>query len=186
MVVDVGSTNGTLVNGRLVRTHRLRCGDKIAFGAQGGPEVRFDIEDNFRRNGTPHGVSSPVQAPAVRRPPPDLGRAPAPSPAPSQDAAMLAREAQLRIAQARAGSKGQPSGQTMFIMADTFKKVEDVAEGRKRPGDRADHPHLLIGRRARPVIWQQKKQIEHVHRRTAGQADRQDPAGDAIESDPDK
>src|SRR5215468_2032051 len=119
VVVDVGSTNGTLVNGKLVRTHKLRSGDKIAFGAQGGPEVRFDIEEGFHRNGAQLGLSYPAQVPAQRRPPPELKASPAPAP-PSQDAAALAREAQLRIAQARAGSQGQPSGQTMFIMADTF------------------------------------------------------------------
>ena len=169
VVVDVGSTNGTLVNGKLVRTHRLRSGDKIAFGAQGGPEVRFDIEDSFRRNGAQHGAAYPIQTPAPRRPPPELKSPPAPTP--SQDAADLAREAQLRIAQARASSKGQPSGQTMFIMADTFKKVEDVTQrkGRKRTGKIVSVILLLslVGFGALGfVIWQQKQQIEQIlHRK---------------------
>src|SRR5438067_818794 len=47
---------------------------------------------------------------------------------PSADAASLAREAQMKIAQARVMSGGQPSGQTMFIMADTLKKVEQVTQ----------------------------------------------------------
>jgi hypothetical protein len=32
MVVDLGSTNGTLVNGKLAKEHRLKDGDKLAFG----------------------------------------------------------------------------------------------------------------------------------------------------------
>src|SRR2546423_14284760 len=47
VVVDVGSSNGTLLNGKMVRQHRLRSGDKLRFGAQGGPEVRFDIDDSM-------------------------------------------------------------------------------------------------------------------------------------------
>ncbi|HYS11562.1 MAG TPA: transglycosylase SLT domain-containing protein [Myxococcales bacterium] len=175
VVVDVGSTNGTLVNGKLVRTHKLRSGDKIAFGAQGGPEVRFDIEEGFRSNGASYGSAYAVQAAAavapVRRPPPNLRPPPAVAAAPSQDAAELAREAQLRIAQARASSKGQPSGQTMFIMADTFKKVEDVTQrkGRKRTGKIVTVilTLSLVGFGALGfVIWQQKKQIEQIlHRK---------------------
>src|SRR5579859_4217303 len=45
-VVDVGSSNGTLVNGKLVRQQKLRSGDRICFGAQGGPEVKFEIDDS--------------------------------------------------------------------------------------------------------------------------------------------
>jgi soluble lytic murein transglycosylase-like protein len=165
VVVDVGSTNGTLVNGKLVRTHRLRSGDKIAFGAQGGPEVRFDIEDSFRRNGVQHGSGYPIQTPAPRRPPPELKSPPAPPP--SQDAADLAREAQLRIAQARASSKGQPSGQTMFIMADTLKKVEAVTQ--KKSGKKWKKVVLgvvlvaFVGFGAMGfVIWEQKQQIDGI------------------------
>ena len=41
---DLGSTNGTMINGRRVITTELRPGDLIEFGA-GGPLVRFGIED---------------------------------------------------------------------------------------------------------------------------------------------
>src|SRR5258708_20274356 len=44
LVVDTGSSNGTLVNGKLVRQQKLKPGDKIVFGAQGGPEGRFEID----------------------------------------------------------------------------------------------------------------------------------------------
>src|SRR5258708_20997876 len=55
VVVDVGSSNGTLVNGRMVRTQKLRSGDKIVFGAQGGPEAKFEIDDSAVRAKTPSG-----------------------------------------------------------------------------------------------------------------------------------
>src|ERR1700688_3035042 len=45
VVVATASSSGTLVNGKMVKTHKLRSGDKIVFGAQGGPEVRFDIDN---------------------------------------------------------------------------------------------------------------------------------------------
>ena len=40
---DLGSTNGTMINGRRVITTELRHGDLIEFGA-GGPLVRFGVE----------------------------------------------------------------------------------------------------------------------------------------------
>src|ERR1700682_2171058 len=62
LVVDVGSSNGTLVTGKLGRAHGMRWGDKIASGAQGGPEVQFAVEEPFaslRHNGG----SVPLQMP---------------------------------------------------------------------------------------------------------------------------
>ena len=38
----------------------------------------------------------------------------------------------MKIGQARVMSGGQPSGQTMFIMADTLKKVEAVTHQKDR------------------------------------------------------
>ena len=42
---DLGSTNGTMINGRRVITTELKRGDLIEFGA-GGPLVRFGVEDD--------------------------------------------------------------------------------------------------------------------------------------------
>jgi soluble lytic murein transglycosylase-like protein len=158
VLIDVGSTNGTLVNGKLVRTHRLRSGDKIAFGAQGGPEVRFDVEESFR-SPRGNGSSLPLQMPAPPRPQADW--------APNQDAAALASEAQLRISRARARSGGRSSGQTMFIMADTLKKVEAATHRKDRKRTAGIVSAIvflsLIGFGVLGVvIWQQKKQIEQI------------------------
>src|SRR3981081_159695 len=69
-VVDTGSSNGTLVNGKMVKQQKLRSGDKIVFGAQGGPEVRFEIDDTFpgRANGGQRGYGQPMQAPIPQSP----------------------------------------------------------------------------------------------------------------------
>jgi len=185
VVVDVGSTNGTFVNGRLVRAHALRSGDKIVFGAQGGPEVRFDVEEGFGNLRT-NGIAEPLQMPIARKPPPAI-------PPPTQSATTLAREAQVRISQARARSGGRPSGQTMFIMADTLRKVEAVTHRR----DRKKTAGIVLTIVALSlagfvalgfVIQQQKKHIEQILHKKDGldkqiariQLDMQ------ITSDPDK
>jgi len=40
MLVDLGSTNGTLVNGKLAREHEVADGDKLTFGTS---ELRFEL-----------------------------------------------------------------------------------------------------------------------------------------------
>jgi serine protease Do len=59
---DLGSTNGTMVNGRRVVTGEVRHDDMIEFGA-GGPLVRFQITgdgavDDARKAASPAGVKS--------------------------------------------------------------------------------------------------------------------------------
>ena len=172
VVVDTGSSNGTLVNGKMVKTQKLRSGDKIVFGAQGGPEVRFDVDNTGKfapvppmpGNGAPRQMGYGQPAPQVA-----YGAAPPGHKElqPSQDAAMLAREAQAKIAQARVMSGGQPSGQTMFIMADTLKKVEAVTQ--KKSGKKWKKVVLSVVLVAFAgfgamgfVIWQQQQQIEKI------------------------
>jgi soluble lytic murein transglycosylase-like protein len=161
-VVDVGSSNGTLVNGKLVRQQKLRSGDRIAFGQQGGPEVKFEIDDSDVFS--PPGGSGRTYAPT-----PMQGYAPQAmaKPAASADSAGLAQEAQQKIAQARVMSGGQPSGQTMFIMADTLQKVEQVTQ--KKSGRKWKKVVLgvvltaFVGFGAMGfVIWEQKQQIDGI------------------------
>lgn len=129
VVVDVGSSNGTLVNGRMVKSQKLRPGDTIVFGAQGGPEAKFEIDE------------SAVDA--------------------------LAKQAQQKIAQARALSGGKPSGQTLFIMADTLQQVEAVTQ--KKSGKKWKKVVLAVVLAALCgfgalgfVIWEQKQQLEKL------------------------
>ena len=197
-LVDVGSSNGTLVNGKMIRQQKLRSGDKLVFGAQGGPEVKFEIDENLpARNGSA-GFARPLQqpVPGFGQPPlaPGFGGAPRPGGrAPDQDNAALAKEAQQKIAQARVMSGGQPSGQTMFIMADTLQKVEATT---KKNSGKAWRKVVLgvvvvafVGFGALGfVIWQQKQEIEGIQQKKAS-ADKQIQKIQLemqIENDPDR
>lgn len=42
LLVDLGSTNGTLVNGKLAREHELRGGEQLSFGTS---ELRFELSE---------------------------------------------------------------------------------------------------------------------------------------------
>ena len=190
-VLDTGSSNGTLVNGKMVKQQKLRSGDKIVFGAQGGPEVKFEIDNSpgaglgngASGNGAQRGYGQPLgygQSPAPQS---AYGQQPSYAPpmarqsAPSKDAAALAQEAQLKISQARALTGGQSSGQTMFIMADTLKKVETVTE--QKSSKRWVKVVLVILALGSVVvfgmgvvIWEQKQQIEKIEKKKEN-ADRQ-------------
>jgi membrane-bound lytic murein transglycosylase D len=181
VIVDVGSSNGTLLNGKVVRQHRLRSGDRLRFGAEGGPEVRFEIDDSveavqaYSNGGNGRSASQliqPIAAPPSRStqpPPPRMAPPPQPRrPAgPEKDAAALAAEAQQKIAMARAMSGAESSGQTMFIMADTLKQVEATTE--RKTGKHWKKIVLAVLAVATvgfaamgAVIWQQKQQIEQI------------------------
>src|SRR2546425_9726416 len=88
VIVDVGSSNGTLLNGKMIKQHRLRSGDKLRFGAQGGPEVRFDIDDSmtavraYSNGGTAVAAPfmQPIAAAAPRSAPPPVHPRIAPRP----------------------------------------------------------------------------------------------------------
>jgi hypothetical protein len=187
-VVDTGSSNGTMVNGKLVRQQKLRSGDRIVFGGQGGPEVKFEIDDAamLQRRPPPavHNGALPLR-------PEEFQRAAEPPPAP--DASALAKEAQVKIAQARAMSGSQSSGQTMFIMADTMKRVEAVTERRtKKKTGRIVATIVLISLAGFGamgfVIWRQKQEIEQIVHKKDG-LDKQIQKiqlAMQIESDPEK
>src|SRR6185312_7193990 len=79
VLVDIGSTNGTYVNGvRIARERRLESGDEVAFG-EFGPKVRLEIKsgaqpparrdgDAARGGAAPNGA--PVSAAAESASPP--------------------------------------------------------------------------------------------------------------------
>src|SRR5438445_1880495 len=174
VLVDTGSSNGTLVNGKMVKQQKLRSGDRLVFGARGGPEVRFDVDDSIVArpsmggNGAARGQSlygQPIQPPSFAQPP--LARKPPPRLGPDKDATALAAEAQQKIPQAREMSGGEASGQTMFIMADTLKQVEATTERKAGKHWRK----VVLGVLAAAfvgfgvmgaIIWEQKLQIEKI------------------------
>jgi hypothetical protein len=62
VLVDIGSRNGTLVDGRPVQRHALQGGEEIEFGT-GGPRVRVEILPSGAR-GLPPGPATPAWSPA--------------------------------------------------------------------------------------------------------------------------
>ena len=207
MLVDTGSSNGTLHNGkRISKPTKLRNGDRIMFGA-GGPEATFAI-DNSMQN-TPMPMAQPQRQSAYGQAPqsgsygqplqqqpyggsPQYG-APQMAPQPDKDAKSFAQEAQQKIATARAMSGGQPSGQTMFIMADALQKVQTSTTQRasKRYGKIIGIVvviALIVAGGMGAVIWDQKQQLEKIANKK-NNADKQIQKIQLqmqMESDPDK
>ena len=165
-VVDTGSSNGTLVNGKKVSRQKLKVGDRVTFGA-GGPEAQFALDDSMPG----------MAAMGHGGPPPSRYGAPPPSPYGSppmaknngagKDADALAKEAQQKINLARAMSGGASSGQTMFIMADTLKQVQEVTT--KKQSKKFGKIifvvvaiALVVGGGLGFVIWDQKQQLAAI------------------------
>jgi pSer/pThr/pTyr-binding forkhead associated (FHA) protein/soluble lytic murein transglycosylase-like protein len=195
LVVDIGSSNGTLVNGKMVKTQKLRSGDKIVFGAQGGPEVKFEVDNtgafkavgHSNGNGAPRNYGQPAAPQAYGAPPPGHKELA------SADATSLAKEAQMKIAQARVMTGGQSSGQTMFIMADTLKRVEAVTQ--KKSGKKWKKVVLTVVLLAFCgfgvmgfIIWEQKQEIEKILHKKDGldKQIQQIQLAMQVESDPEK
>ncbi|MEP6472224.1 MAG: FHA domain-containing protein, partial [Gemmatimonadota bacterium] len=42
-LIDSGSTNGTLLNGKKITKHEIKSGDRIRFGFPGGPEAYVEL-----------------------------------------------------------------------------------------------------------------------------------------------
>ena len=177
VVVDTGSSNGTLLNGKQIsKPMKLRNGDKITFGA-GGPEASFAIDDSMSAaaiSGSHKPVSPYGQAPSgYGQPPqpqyqqPQFAPPPMAAQASGKDANQIAKEAQQKIAIARAMSGGQPSGQTMFIMASALQNMEasSTQKAEKRYGKIVAGVvlvALIIGGGMGFVIWDQKQQLEKI------------------------
>jgi hypothetical protein len=58
VLVDLGSRNGTLVQGRAIQRHVVRSGDEVEFGT-GGPRIKIEIEEPPRR-GAPTAPPTPL------------------------------------------------------------------------------------------------------------------------------
>lgn len=120
---DLGSTNGTFVNGERVTRHALVAGDVIAFG-RGGPKLRFDLKGAERNGSSAH---APAAAPPGRPDPgADAARAdiPAPKlPGPKTMKLILKGAA----AKARSGSKSSLFGGTAVFVKEIVRQARDEA-----------------------------------------------------------
>lgn len=139
-LVDTGSTNGTLVNGRKISKHKLESGDQVCFGVPGGPAVEVEIDAAEIASV----IASLIHAPAVRT----VAGAPK-EPQPAQSARhsaervasaqnigvrdstfQVADEAAQEVAKRRAEAGGQRSGDTVIILAQAMNRAAEAVRSR--------------------------------------------------------
>jgi soluble lytic murein transglycosylase-like protein len=192
-LIDTGSTNGTLVNGKKISRQKLRDGDKFNLGGEAGPQLQFQIDNSMANAMTGNGMrpippqqgyAQPQYAPPPARKPP---------PAVDKDVKQVAQEAQQKIAMARAMSGNASSGQTMMIMASSLQQVEEVTKVKdKKKYGRVVLTILTLAFIGFGVmgyiIWDQNQQIEAITEKK-GNLDKQIKKIELqmqVETDPDK
>lgn len=140
-VVDTASTNGTIIEGKRVGKAPLRQGEEVQIGA-GGPLVRVEFDAQ-------EGMGGAMKTEAVSLQ--DLSKYLKSKPLPRIDetselsaissglresadthTAKLAELAAKRVAEERAKKGGQPSGQTLKIMASTLRQVQQRTKASTR------------------------------------------------------
>jgi hypothetical protein len=139
-IVDTESTNGTLVNGERILRHPLKTGDRIVFGHPGGPEAQVHIELAARRGmETSERVVTefaPVNPEllASRKAQEEASRLASVLKAGVRDssASELAEVAAQRIAEERARTGKDQSGNSMFIIARTFNQMSRAVKDKTR------------------------------------------------------
>ncbi len=143
-LVDTGSRNGTLLNGRKISTkHELKSGDRVGFGFPGGPEADVEI-DVAELAAVPGGTAADAEADTVALAPresqpvydarQDAERMAAALNNGAQDSSAIrvANEAARKVAERRAESGGQRSGDTVFLLAEAMNQVTEVVRSRTR------------------------------------------------------
>lgn len=173
-LVDSGSTNGTLVNGRKIAKQELRAGDRICFGFPGGPEADVEIDADEAAS-LAGGTSANAYAKTVAGSP--KGTLPAYDA--EQDAERMARalkagardagthrvadEAARKVAERRARAGGRSSGDTVIILAQAMNRVTETVRSRttrrwiKVLAAVGGSALVVIGVLAGVVFWQQRE-----------------------------
>ncbi|MFZ2651528.1 MAG: FHA domain-containing protein, partial [Burkholderiaceae bacterium] len=138
-LVDTGSTNGTLLNGRRVTKHGLKSGDRLRFGFPGGPEV--DIEIDAAKIPSVPGVTvadTITAAPRGSQPVYDAQQdaermaSVLKSGAGDTSAFRMADELAHEVAERRARVGGQSSGDTVFILARGMNQVTEAVRSQTK------------------------------------------------------
>lgn len=120
VLLDTRSSNGTFLNGRRILHEPLNPGDVIALGGMEGPQVRFELVEEYAQ------PAAPVITGGGRMPTGGFGSTAPGAKQPNQDDydfAMIARDAAAKARAQREASGGQPSGQTMFVMIDAIQQA---------------------------------------------------------------
>jgi S1-C subfamily serine protease len=136
-ISDLGSTNGTFLNGERVTRHALKDGDVIAFG-RGGPKLKFSPAGGGEGGAGGNGESAPAAPPAAVAPPaaplrreqrpgdgdaakPDI--APPKLPGPNTMKMILQRAAQ----KAKSGQGSSIFGGTAAFVKEVIRQARDEA-----------------------------------------------------------
>ena len=126
-VIDTGSTNGTIIEGKRVQKARLRQGEEVQIG-RGGPLVRIDFDAREGLGGSMKTEAVSLDTLIKRGRIDDTAAINLMSSDLRDHAdtstAKLAEVAARKVAHERAKAGGLPSGKTMQIMASTFKAVQ--------------------------------------------------------------
>jgi transglycosylase-like protein with SLT domain/FHA domain-containing protein len=138
-LVDTGSTNGTLLNGRKITKQELKAGDRIRFGFPGGPEAYVEL-DTAEAPAAPGGTVAVTVAVAPRASQPvydaqqDAERMASVLKSGARDSSALrmADQAAREVAERRAKKGGQSSGDTVFILAKAMNQVTEAVRSRTK------------------------------------------------------
>jgi len=138
-LVDSGSTNGTLLNGRKITKQELKAGDRLRFGFPGGPEAYVEI-DAAEAPAVPGGTVAVTVAVAQASGQPaydaqqDAERMASVLKSGARDSSALrmADQAAREVAERRAKKGGQSSGETMFILARGMNQVTEAVRSRTK------------------------------------------------------
>ena len=170
LVVDTGSTNGTLLNGRKIAKHELKTGDRLRFGSPDGPELGVEIDAaelpmSADSAFAPTVVTTPPDALPVYDAQQDAERLAGVlrSGAGDTNAHRLAHEVAREVAERRAQAGGQSSGDTVVILARAMNKATEGMRHRTRSrwvkvvGGVAGLALLIIGGLAATIFFQQRQ-----------------------------
>ncbi|MFZ2508601.1 MAG: transglycosylase SLT domain-containing protein [Steroidobacteraceae bacterium] len=139
VLVDTGSTNGTLLNGRKITKHELKSGDRLRFGFPGGPEADVEIDAAKTPSARGSAVTDTIAgAPKGSHPVYDAKQDAArmasvlKSGAEDTSAFRMADEVAHEVAERRAKVGGQSSGDTVQILARGMNQVTEQVRSRTK------------------------------------------------------
>jgi membrane-bound lytic murein transglycosylase D len=178
-LVDTGSTNGTLLNGRKITKQELKSGDRLRFGFPGGPEAYVEI-DAADIPVAPGGTVAITVAVAPRGSQPvydaqqDAERMASVLKSGARDSSALrmADKAAHEVAERRAQKGGQSSGDTVFILARAMNQVTEAVRSRTRSkwvrvvSGVGGAAVVVIGALALVIFLQQRQINRLVHTKT--------------------
>jgi membrane-bound lytic murein transglycosylase D len=147
-LLDLGQMGGVWVNGERVLSQALRSGDRLRFGAEGGPEAEVAVVVDPNYNASQDAARMVETFKGKTR---------------ETSAIRLVTAAAQRVAEARAKAGGTRSRHTMEVMASTIHEVGDLMKRQTRKrwvrivGMVAGVAAVIIGVQGLVIYRQQRK-----------------------------